>query len=283
MQQVTTTETAAESAGQWTSASAQTAQALSPAEVEDLLTRLGAEAKKRRTHRRIKAWIVGGYLAFVLISLLVQLVAHSKFSLHMPFIQMWWLLGGVGAASKLQKESVKKLAKMPDIRGVGYFAEALAFDDKDVKREAAEALLLLLPQLKASDAHLLNDEQRTILYKQLRKDNTELILALLKSLEQIGDAKAVPYVEELANAKASRAGYGRIREAAQSCLPALNARVEQLMASHTLLRAAGSVGSDSDVLLRPASGASTETNNLLMPVESLPDIDNDQQPVQPDR
>jgi hypothetical protein len=279
MQQLTTTETTAESASQWTSAPAHSDQALSPAEVEELLQRLGAEAKRRGTRRRIKAWIIGGYLAVTLIMLLVKLVMESKFSLHMPFIQMWWLLGGVGAASKLQKESVRKLAKSPDLRGVGYFVEALGFDDKDVKKEAAEALVSLLPQLKASDAHLLNDEQRTILYKQLRKDNSELILAILKSLEQIGDEKAVPFVEELANAKANKAGYARIREAAQACLPALNARVARLMASHTLLRATEAADPDSSVLLRPAAGSGGDTDDLLRPVESPPDNDHEQHSV----
>lgn len=279
MRQLTTTDTATTSAPQWTSTPTQSNQALSPAEVEDLLARLGAEAKKRRTHRRIKVWIVGGYIAVVLISLIVRLVTEAKFSLHMPFIQMWWLLGGLGAASKLQKESVRKLAKMPDIRGIGYFVDALGFADKDVTREAAEALLILLPQLKASDAHLLNDEQRSILYKQIRGKDTKLILAILKALEQVGDEKAVPFVQERIDRKHSSGDVLRIQTAAQECMPALKARVEQERAAHTLLRATTANESDSDVLLRPAAGAGADSTILLQPVESLPDTDHERQPL----
>lgn len=279
MEQITSIEPAPETRGQWTSgAAAQREQALSPAEVEELLARLAREAERRRRKRNILKAVWAGYVALVVGLLAIQVFTHSK-GVHIPFINLFFLFGGIGAASKLQKESVRKLAKNPDVRGVGYFVDALTFKDKDVAKEANEALVGLLPQLKASDAHLLNDEQRSILYKQIRGKDTKLILAILKALEQVGDEKAVPFVQERIDRKHSSGDVLRIQTAAQECMPALKARVEQERAAHTLLRATTANESDSDVLLRPAAGAGADSTILLQPVESLPDTDHERQPL----
>jgi hypothetical protein len=238
---------------------------LTPAEVEELLAQLAVEAQKRKRKKRIKFIIVGVYLSFVLISVAARLYSHSRGGPSFPFINMFWMLGGLGAASQLQKEGVRKLARNLDIRGVGHFVDALAFGDKDIARSAADSLIVLLPRLQASDADLINDEQRAILYKQIRGDNTELVLAILKSLEQIGDEKVMPFVEERASGSNRKGRSQSIREAALACLPALNARVEMQRASHTLLRAAESDREDSEVLLRPAESAHTPEGTLLKP------------------
>lgn len=243
---------------------------LSPNEIEALLLQLSIEAQKRKRKRRLKLIIIGVYLSFMALMLAIRIFWHSRDGLSFPFINFFWMIGGLGAASQLQKEGVRKLAKNLDIRGVGHFVDALGFRDKEVAKAATDALLVLLPRLQASDSHLLNDDQRAILHKQIRGDNTDLILAILKALEQIGDAKAVPFVEERANEANRRGNRGnirQIREAAQACLPALNARVELERASHTLLRAAKSDRTDTGMLLRPASGAQmVDEQQLLRPL-----------------
>jgi hypothetical protein len=238
---------------------------LSPAEVEKLLEQLSSEGRRRKRKRRVRRIALGVYVSFILIMLVIKLATHAR-GWNVPFINMFWIFGGLGAASQLQKEGVRKLAKEPDKRAVGHFVEALDFGDKDVAKEAAEALIVILPQLRESDSHLLNDEQRSILYKQIRGGDTKLILAILKALDQIGDEKALVFVEERASGANRRGDVRQIQEAAEACLPVLRARVEQERAAHTLLRATEAVEPDSAVLLRPAGGAGEPSTDLLRPV-----------------
>jgi hypothetical protein len=158
--------------------------------------------------------------------------------------------------------AVKELIQRGGERTVGMLAEALTITE--VKYLAAGALIRELPKLKASDAHLLNDEQRGYLYQALEGSDKQLILAILRALEQIGDEKAVPYVERLAE---KAGGDRQIRETATACLPYLEARAATQRASRTLLRpsSASAVATPaSNTLLRPAQYSSpTEPEQLL--------------------
>jgi hypothetical protein len=158
------------------------------------------------------------------------------------------------AASQAQKRVTKELAEFEDIRSVGPLAEALEYQDRELKAIAESKLTRLLPRLRASDASLLDEEQRKCLYRALRGRDTNLILAVLKALEQIGDEQAVPFVQKLANGEGLAARNSGIRAAAQECLPALQERAERERASRELLRAASASDTPSDVLLRPAGG-----------------------------
>src|SRR5205085_7757478 len=102
---------------------------------------------------------------------------------------------------------------------------ALATGDRATKDLAARALVERLPQLKASDAGLLDRVHRdrlclllgiyveNPLYKDLQnlfRPNSDLAVdlrvAILQAFAQIGDSKALPVVERLARGEARTTG-----------------------------------------------------------------------------
>lgn len=189
-----------------------------------------------------------------------------------PFVFIFYfaLLSGIGGVvdkftrRRQDIEEAKALSRYGGARSVGILAEALTVSD--VQIYAAEALIRELPQLKANDAPLLNAEQRKYLYGALMGDNANLILAILKALEQIGDEAAIPYVEQLALGHGSF-NYRNIREAAEACLPYLHERAAKQKEHQTLLRASSAadvVTSAPDTLLRPAQYSNpTQPQELL--------------------
>lgn len=139
---------------------------------------------------------------------------------------------------------------------------------------AALLLTHLLPRLKASDTAALTDGQRTALGRTLTRHvrNADYLVAALAALEQVGDERALPVVENLAAGRIPTAEAKRVQAAAQECLPYLQTRSEQQRASQTLLRASALSATPSDTLLRPAQGAlPTEPSELLRPGTPRPD------------
>jgi hypothetical protein len=105
-------------------------------------------------------------------------------------------------STRIQREAAQALAGIEDLRAVGPLAEALEYrspgSQPTIYPVITGALRRLLPRMQASDAHLLTEPQRSCLYRALLKGDAELVLAIVKALEQIGDGKALPYVEKLA-------------------------------------------------------------------------------------
>ena len=94
-------------------------------------------------------------------------------------------------------------------------------------------------------------------------EDTGLTLCVLRALEQAGDAEAIPAVERLNSPVWGR----RIFQAANECLPFLQARADQHRLAQTLLRPSACSVETSDVLLRPAMGTTdgTPSEQLLRP------------------
>ena len=132
--------------------------------------------------------------------------------------------------------------------------------------------------MKASDAALLNGSQRGWLNILLRnstvpRKNTQMDLdfrlAILKALEQIGDAAAIPAVEHLANGYAYSANQKALKAAAQECLPLLRANFGSVEANKTLLRASSAENAAPETLLRASEPApDTKPEELLRAADS---------------
>ncbi|MCS6775933.1 MAG: hypothetical protein RMJ43_07305 [Chloroherpetonaceae bacterium] len=130
--------------------------------------------------------------------------------------------------------------------------------DNHVRQMALRTITRLLPMLRADHAPLLTPRQRTLLVSLLRDPlhDPERTLLVLRALEQIGGAEAIPTVQNLAALQEphihirgsvmrrwrdSHADLVRIRAAAEACLPFLHANAEREACRTTLLRAAGPV------------------------------------------
>lgn len=248
---------------------------LGPQQIDALMATLQAEGRKRRKRKRLGYTIFYGYLGVVLLVVGVY-VAHGMITGHygkfpsalFNFFTYCSGIFGAAAASQVQKNAATRLAQFDDKRAVGPLAEALTFEDKNVQAVARDALTRLLPRLNASDAPLLNEEQRNELNKALktRQRHDDFLIAILKAYEQIGDSKALPFVESLAKGEGRAEKSLPVREAAIACLPALRERAERERAAQTLLRPATSPDNPSEFLLRPAQGASeVDPDTLLRP------------------
>ncbi len=124
----------------------------------------------------------------------------------------------------------------------------------------------LLPLLRESDAHTLNNKQRSILNSSLLESkDEELLLAILTSLPRVGDASSIPYVRELTQQRTFLPSHYRVRRAARVCLPLLQERVRSLKELST---------APDDFATNPAlvpAEQMTRTTSEKNVVESLPE------------
>jgi hypothetical protein len=181
------------------------------------------------------------------------------------------VIGGAILLPRTRSQAMEKLAALDDLRAIGPLLEALTFA-VGVNRYLLTARLTdLLPRLRASDAPLLNQSQRRILYEALSlgdfQQETDLLLAILKALEQIGDAHALPIVTRLASGSSGSKREQQVRAAARACLPFLQAQIKRQRLSETLLRANPSPDAEHELLRAAAATEETAPQQLLRPHE----------------
>ncbi|HLK58398.1 MAG TPA: hypothetical protein VKU00_17655, partial [Chthonomonadaceae bacterium] len=222
-------------------------RALSPEAYEAWLARLQQQARKQN---RLTRFLTALHFMGVTLYLLLFLAHKTGWLAEMPWISAWiavtyaCAIFGAGAVRSRWRETAQDLGKSADIRAIGPLIEGLNLrDDQPV---AQEMLIPLLQRLQASDTSLLDQEQRHILNRFLRKkrtfswnyrENITLMHAILKAYQQVGDGEAIPYVQTLADGEGYAAWDRSLQEEAQACLIFLRQRAEQQQAQETLLRA----------------------------------------------
>ena len=176
--------------------------------------------------------------------------------LTLPFTQLFFLV----RIGMRYRRTTEALAAADDVRIVGPLINRLRIDKKSLFGPGVvrQALTRLLPRLRASDASLITAEQQAHLSRSLAAlaklgHDTELQLAILAALQQVGGEQAVPVVEGLAHTSGER----RVREAAQACLPYLQERAKHERSRNTLLRASSATARDGGQLLRSTEGSTT--------------------------
>lgn len=243
----------------------QAIEEMGDAAVDRLMQAIDREAQKRR--RRVMLYKV---ILSVWVGIMILMGVTGNAEHIGSFTGMFGAFASLYAVSQQQKNAASELAKLRPKRAVGPLADALEYGDKSIRTLASSALQDILPQLQASDDHLLNVEQRGRLYNVLKrarfKQDALLMIAILKALEQIGDEKALPAVENLAKIESCNGMEPLVKEAAQECLPALTERVERQRRAQTLLRPAAAPDNPAELLLRPAPGAApADPDRLLRP------------------
>jgi hypothetical protein len=202
----------------------------------------------------------------------------SSFVSHQALLGLTWAGATIGATqlyrislSTKRVAMMRKQAQQRDIKAVGLLAEALTWPEQDLQYEAASALTVLLPLLKANNASLLSASQRECLHQELTLQNarsqSDLIVAILQAFQQVGDTVAIPHVERLAAAKPRTPQEQKVVLEAQECLPYLRLCAGNNSASHSLLRASTMTDTAAaDNLLRPAwENPETRPEQLLRP------------------
>ena len=102
---------------------------------------------------------------------------------------------------------------------------------------------------------VLSDHCRSKEYAQTAPD---FLVALLEALPEIGDAGALPAVQNLATGLVTTPNSRRVQVAARKCLPTLRLRIQTRETSNTLLRASSLEDAAGASLLRPAQGGNTD-------------------------
>jgi hypothetical protein len=243
----------------------QAIEEMGDAATDRLMKAIDREAQKRKKRVKIFTAIISVWVGFMILMAITGNAEHIG-----SFTGMFGAVSSLYYVSQQQKNAATELAKLRPKRAVGQLADALEYGDKNMRMLASSALQDILPQLQASDDHLLNDEQRNRLYNVLKrarfKQDGPLMVAILKALEQIGDEKALPMAENLSKIEPRNGMERSVKAAALECLPALTERVEKRRRAQTLLRPAAAPDNPAEVLLRPAHGASPgDPEKLLRP------------------
>lgn len=245
----------------------ETTVAQDAAEVERALAKARQVAKKRRRRfaQHIACASLWAILAFGLSASSVGVKALPAVFLIL-FCGFWLpVMIGLFWYTFVQQKTTQQLAEFEDVRTIGPLLEALELGYSKVTRVIETALLRLLPRLRASDANLLNSKQRRALARLLTTTRkTELQLAILSALEQVGDGSAVSAVKRLANEPGRTPARLRVQQAAQACLLFLEPRVEQEKSSRQLLRASSPTAATPETLLRPAQGVTAQEPEQLL-------------------
>lgn len=240
------------------------------AEIETLLAKLRNVTRRRR--RRQSLCLSGFWIAVCVVYFITLSNGFLPSGINLCILIMGSVFYTIWSmTAKRDREAALALTRFADVRAVGPLAEALEFGDRETFDAAVVALLRLLPALKASDAPPLNAYQRECLNHQLLGGIAELILAILKAFEQVGDETSLPYVMQLARGGGiSWAVWNQrnaIREAAQRCLPFLQARIEYARKTEALLRPADIHATVSISLLRPlANDPQADPELMLRPM-----------------
>ncbi len=251
--------------------------------VDELLTRLDRETRRRRRIEKVQL-IASLVLLAAAIPLFV--LKHQGGGHGLPGAGLFsWLanllnLSVLAIQRRAARESVAAAARdVDDLRYIPPFIDLLQTTsrqrlDREAHQVARGVLTRLLPRLRATDADLLDEPHRVrlrsllsearvrrILWHKRPTDDGALSRAILRTLEEIGDVKSLPQMERLAESAPDSA----VREAAARAAETLRVLSNQEQNRQTLLRSADS---DSTELLRPAgSGSGVEQELLVRPAE----------------
>lgn len=166
------------------------------------------------------------------------------------------------------RKLARELAGLEDVREIGRLVDAMSWPDREIIAVSEAALTRLLPRLHATDAALLTEQHRHVLYARLditqARDHASFLVALLRALEQVGDQRALSPVQALAAWQPYSKSQRAVHDAAKECLPYLEERVNLQNSSQTLLRAsAPSEDRFGETLLKPA-GSTVATDQALL-------------------
>lgn len=232
--------------------------------------------KRQRRFRLQRQCLYGSFSVGLALLLLGLLTSHPSltcclvlvaFSVILSPLERW--LEQFAHRNGKHKRVLMALAQITDMRIVGTLLE-------DLDDSAYPLLLHLLPRMRVTDRHLLTPAQYESLLACLKggvafrnrpkgrgrwRPSHNFRIAILKALEQIGDARAIPIVTHLSHSQ-----YTDLCTAARTCLEYLHATADADRSRQLLLRPSTSPDTPSQVLVRPAGqGTGAEPALLLRP------------------
>lgn len=244
--------------------------------------------RARRACRRRSISAIGWYVCFIAgLFLGFRLISWgSPFGLAFVMLYFAAMLVPLFLIDRVRLQAMPKfdadeIARLGGVNAIApLFVVLLSNMPKKQRQSICDALITLLPQMKATDAHLLTPVDRRMIHLWLNNavliggsnpKFEDLYVASLKALEQVGDADAIPVVERLTKMKGRTPAQKKIKQAAIECLPMLLANCGEVETARTLLRASHSEAARPDTLLRAASGSAQSNPAELLRGAETPD------------
>lgn len=174
-------------------------------------------------------------------------------------------------ASRKYSQAIHLLTHSTDVEAVGPLSDILWLTD--ITAYVPLALCRILLQLQTEHAALLSVKQRAGLMHVLTDPdpmNLELQRATVQAMAKIGDASALPVMEQLAGGAWGAAEFVELREDARMALLELQERINPGYVGRSLLRASDAPATLPDALLRPAAGSSEAPPQELLRAQNSP-------------
>ncbi len=217
--------------------------------------------KVRKRNEKLVIWFSLSSIIEAVVSMVIGSSSAYK-GMHIGLIimaitSMTSIIGPLIYGTFWVKRLINQLSGTDSLPAIGPLSEVLVMEDSGLFAVSSILLQKLFPLLKASDSHLLNSNQRHCLNRALARarKSPRLAIALLKGLEQVGDGSSLEVVERLVNGSAHSVEMLQLQKAAQDCLPFLQSKHSDEIASKQLLRASSETNMSSGDLLRPVTAS----------------------------
>jgi hypothetical protein len=254
----------------------QSAAPIHAQESKDTVAELLAVAEKENDRNK---WAVVLALWIAVQGCIIGAFPRSPVGIFSLYFTLFPTIFVLGVHAIRYRKTTKALLAVNDLRMVGPLLDRLRSSSNDhrTRQVLKQALMRLLPRLKARDASQLTVKQKAELARHLNglaifQRDKDFQVVTLRALEQIGDAQAIPLVERIIQRKPRLSGQALVHKAAVECLPYLLQRADEDKTRNTLLRSANGFGGNTSELLLPAVGDGTDPHQLLRgdPHESVP-------------
>jgi hypothetical protein len=220
---------------------------------------LRIEARNRKLRIRMLIGVCCLAPVAVLLFSLMSGATSNIFTFYVPFIGVFPAsFAGIHLMSASQKKAAAALASQDDLRAIGPMCEMLSLgSDTGESWTIQKYLIRNLPRLRATDRRLINAAQLTSLHKHLAGANafsSDLVLAILKALPYIGDARSEQVVRRLLDGRLRPGLQSAVRHAAHECLQSMADQQMRNEQALTLLRGSERESVGDANLLRPLAG-----------------------------
>ena len=245
-----------------------------PEEVKAIFTK---GAKKRRRLFR-DSFIIGFFVVCAVLSrLLYPLFFHQPppryflfVALHVvvypSLVYLWWK--NKKGVYTLDKQDAEYLASLRDRRVLGIFLDYLRTSSyRKFLSQDKKLLLALLSPITSADSLLLTKYQKKMLVEILQTTDGETRLAILKTLQEIGDADQLSSLRVWKFNQLGLVLSSDLKAAYKSCVSAIEARAAASRSDSQLLRPS-SPNDGADTYLRPVTHKPDEDADTLLRAET---------------
>jgi hypothetical protein len=224
--------------------------------------------------RNVLGWCFGGGLSAGILILFLHQVPALKDYVGPPMVAAcgFWIVGlyGLQLVHPLVEEHIRRRFRLDHVHRLTYWSNGVLPRGKLVslgsRVEARTELLKQLSFLTEDTAYLVFDRERRGLFETLEGQDDELISAVLRAVPVLGDARALPFVQHLAEGHGTAATNMKLRTEARSSLKRLQAVLDLSRGSQGLLRASSPPATPDEHLLHPVQGShEIDPKELLRP------------------